>query len=58
MATAAVADPTLDDDALEALVERYWSTKPKHGAPRRVSAKASKIREWLIHHGLREQDQR
>lgn len=54
IAQNAIADPGMDDDALEALVERLWSTKPKHGAPRRISAKASKVREWLISEGLRE----
>lgn len=54
IAQHAIADPTMDDDALVALVERFWSTKPKHGAPRRVVAKVRKIREWLISEGLRE----
>lgn len=54
IAHAAVADPAMDDDALEAMVARLWSTKPKHGAPRRIEAKASKIREWLAREGLRE----
>lgn len=54
IAQNAIADPTMDDDALVALVERLWSTKPKHGAPRRVVAKVRKIREWLISEGLRE----
>lgn len=54
IASAAVADPTADSDALEALVERLWSSKPRHGAPRRIEAKASKIREWLTRQGLRE----
>lgn len=57
IAQAAIANPTMADAALEALVARLWTLKPKHGAPRRVEAKAAKIRQWLITEGLRERGQ-